>query len=211
MSERVHPYAGLLAFAARVISGAHARWLDCGPELRPRIYFANHTSHLDFVVLWSVLPPELRLRTRPVAARDYWDTTPLRRYLAKHVFHAVLTERPSAAEGTRFLGRAFFDPFLAELDRGHALILFPEGTRGTGDDVRPFKGGLYHLCRLRPEVEAIPVYLENLNRILPKGEYLPVPLLSRVIFGPPIRPWDGEEKPEFLERARAAVCRLKSA
>jgi 1-acyl-sn-glycerol-3-phosphate acyltransferase len=200
--------AGVLAFLARLISGVNARWLDCPPDPRPRIYFANHTSHLDFVVLWSVLPDAVRARVRPVAGSDYWDRTPLRRYLVHRVFHAVLIDRPI---GRHFLGRTFLDPLLNELDQGNSLIVFPEGTRGSGDEVGAFKAGLYHLCRLRPAVEAVPVYLENLNRILPKGEFLPVPLLSRATFGPPIAPAGDEEKAQFLERARAAVRGLRGA
>jgi 1-acyl-sn-glycerol-3-phosphate acyltransferase len=199
--------AAVLAFLTRLVSGVNARWLDCPPDPRPRIYFANHTSHLDFVVLWSVLPPAVRSRLRPVAGRDYWDRSPLRRYLVRRVFHAVLIDRP----GRHFLGRSFLDPLLRELDLGHSLIVFPEGTRGSGDEVAPFQAGLYHVCRLRPAVEAVPVYLENLNRILPKGEFLPVPLLSRATFGPPVRPRPDEAKADFLERARAAVCGLRGA
>ena len=82
-------------------------------------------------------------------------------------------------------------------------------ARGNGEEVGEFKAGLYQLCRAKPEIEAVPVYLENLNRILPKGEFLPVPFLSRVTFGPPIRPQADEGKSEFLERARRALCRLR--
>ena len=199
--------AAVLAFLARLVSGVNARWLDCPLDSRPRIYFANHTSHLDFVVLWSVLPPPVRSRVRPVAGRDYWDRTPLRRYLVRRVFHAVLIDRP----GRHFVGRGFLDPLLCELDLGHSLIVFPEGTRGSGGEVGPFKAGLYHVCRMRPGIEAVPVYLENLNRILPKGEFLPVPLLSRATFGPPVLLAPDEDKAGFLERARAAVRGLRGA
>ena len=97
------------------------------------------------------------------------------------------------------------------LDNRHSLILFPEGTRGAGEDLAPFRSGLYHLCRTRPEIEVIPVYLENLNRILPKGRLLPVPMLSRITFGAPLHLQPAEEKDAFLERARQAVRALKEA
>ena len=93
MNEGIHPIASRLAAVARFISGVQVQWAGCEPSVRQRIYFANHTSHLDFVVLWSALPPEIRARTRPIAAKDYWEETPLRRYLAANVFKAVLVER----------------------------------------------------------------------------------------------------------------------
>ena len=89
------------------------------------------------------------------------------------------------------------------------MILFPEGTRGTGQPVASFRSGLYHLARARPDVELIPVALENLNRILPKGEAIPVPMISRVTFGPELRLEPGEDKETFLERARRAVDALR--
>ncbi|MEO8128248.1 MAG: lysophospholipid acyltransferase family protein [Bryobacteraceae bacterium] len=200
---RAHPCAGPLASLAKWITGANTRWIDCPAEPRQRIYFANHTSHLDFVALWAALPEPIRARTRPVAAREYWVRNAVRSYLATNVFQSVLISRTDTA------GRNLLSPLLDELERGSSLILFPEGTRGNGDEVAEFKAGLYHLLHFKPEIEAVPVYLENLNRILPKGEFLPVPLLSRVTFGPPIRPQAGEPKSEFLDRARRALCRLK--
>ncbi len=213
MTPRVHPCAGLLASLARLVTGANSRWIDCPVEPRQRLYFANHTSHLDFVALWAALPEPLRSQTRPVAAREYWKRNRVRSYLATNIFQSVLVARPDpAAESNGFGlagGRTILSPLLDELEKGGSLILFPEGTRGNGEEVGEFKAGLYHLCRSNPDIEAVPVYLENLNRILPKGEFLPLPLLSRVTFGPPIRPETDEGKSEFLLRARRALCRLK--
>jgi 1-acyl-sn-glycerol-3-phosphate acyltransferase len=196
--------AALLAGVARFLSGASIRWMDVAPALRQRIYFANHTSHLDAVVLWSALPPEIRALTRPVAARSYWIRTRLRRYLSERVFHAILIEREGITRDTNPLPL-----ILREMGERYSLILFPEGKRNPGPEVGVFKSGLFHLCRSRPDLELVPAYIDNLNRILPKGEFLPVPLLSGISFGPPLRLMDGEPKAEFLARAREAVCRLK--
>jgi 1-acyl-sn-glycerol-3-phosphate acyltransferase len=214
MSERIHPIASLLAAIARGISGVQVQWAGCEPDERQRIYFANHTSHLDFVVLWSALPSEIRAVTRPVAAKDYWEETPLRRYLAENVFHAVLLERGSLAKAknsdeAHFVGRHLIEDMASALGDRHSLILFPEGTRGTGEKIAPFRSGLYHLALRRPDIELVPAYLENLNRILPKGEFLPVPMLSLLTFGKPIHVAGGEEKDVFLERAREAVSGLR--
>ncbi|TMF89675.1 MAG: 1-acyl-sn-glycerol-3-phosphate acyltransferase [Chloroflexi bacterium] len=204
--------ASILAAAAQVIAGSTVRWLGCAPTAGQRVYIANHSSHFDFIVLWSYLPPPLRRLTRPVAARDYWERDAVRRYLATRVFNALLIDRV-ATPGTAAagLGRQAVDQMVQSLDNRHSLILFPEGTRGAGEDLAPFRSGLYHLCRTRPEIEVIPVYLENLNRILPKGHLLPVPMLSRITFGAPLHLQPAEEKDAFLERARQAVRALKEA
>jgi len=206
--------ATVLAAAARMIAGARVRWVDCVPDTHQRIYFANHTSHFDFVVLWSALPPELRTLTRPVAAQDYWDKGAMRRYLVTSIFHGVLVARSQHGsgadrEGVVTAARDTVNRVAEALGTRNSLIIFPEGTRGTGATVASFKSGLYHLCRRRPDVELVPVYLENLNRILPKGSFLPIPLLSSVTFGPPIRFVNGEDKATFLARAREALCNLK--
>jgi 1-acyl-sn-glycerol-3-phosphate acyltransferase len=204
--------AGALAAVAQLVAGSTVRWLGCAPTEDQRVYIANHSSHLDFIVLWSYLPARLRRLTRPVAARDYWERGAVRRYLAAKVFNAVLIDR-AAAPGTPAgqLGRQAVDQMVQSLADRHSLILFPEGTRGPGEDLAPFRSGLYHLCARRPGLEVVPVYLENLNRILPKGHLLPVPMLSRITFGTPLRLQDAEAKDAFLERARQAIQALKEA
>ncbi|HZQ48614.1 MAG TPA: lysophospholipid acyltransferase family protein [Verrucomicrobiae bacterium] len=194
----------LLAAIARFVSGASVRWVGCMPDVRQRVYFANHTSNLDAVVVWASLPPRMRALTRPVAARDYWAKSKLRLYLANEVFNAVLIERkrPTAHDNP-------LADMVNALGKDHSLIIFPEGGRQSGTGLGPFKGGLFHLAKDRPDVEFIPVLIENLNRILPKGEFLPVPLLGSVSFGPPLKLEAGEEKARFLERAQAAVKALQ--
>jgi 1-acyl-sn-glycerol-3-phosphate acyltransferase len=196
--------AAAMVGLARLVSGASPRWTGCAPDTRQRIYFANHTSHLDALVLWAVLPAPVRLLTRPVAARDYWMTNRLRRYLAINVFNAVLIERRRLTTRENPLTE-----MLTALGDRHSLILFPEGGRQPGPEPGPFKSGLFHLAKDRPDVEFVPVFMENLNRILPKGEVLPVPLLGSVSFGPPFPLPSGEEKGAFLERARNAVLALR--
>ncbi len=199
--------AAAIVGLSRLVTGAQARWIGCEPSTRQRIYIANHTSHLDFVVLWSALPREVRRMTRPVAGRDYWDRTRQRRHLAVNIFRAVLVDRGGHAdhESKVASARRTVDHTAAALGTHHSLILFPEGTRGSGENVAEFKSGLYHLCQLRPDVDLVPTWLENLDRILPRGEVLPVPLLASVTFGCPIRLEPGEPKDEFLARARRAL------
>jgi 1-acyl-sn-glycerol-3-phosphate acyltransferase len=214
MSEGIHPIASILAAVARGITGVQVQWAGCEPDERQRIYFANHSSHLDFVVLWSALPPGIRAKTRPIAAKDYWEKSRLRRYLAEKVFKAVLIDRGGTgkshhAEEGHMAARTLIDDLALALGDKHSMIFFPEGTRGNGDEVGPFRSGLFHLAHRRPDVQLVPAYLENLNRILPKGEFVPVPMLSLLTFGEPIQMKPDEHKDEFLERAREAVSSLR--
>ncbi len=194
----------ILALLARVLSGASVRWIDSQPDTCQRVYFANHTSHLDAVVIWSALPAEVRALTRPVAAKDYWMAGRLRRYMAENVFNALLIDRTEIK-----VHQSPVDMMLREIGHLNSLIVFPEGGRSSGEDIGQFKSGLYYLCKKRPDLELIPVHIDNMNRILPRGEFLPVPLLTCISFGPPLWLEAGEPKNDFLRRAREAVRRLK--
>lgn len=195
----------LTASCLRLLSGARAIWFGCGPELRQRVYFANHTSHLDGPVLWATLPLAVRQMTRLVAARDYWMANRLRRFFAEQVFNAVLIERKAPTARDNPIAN-----MLAAMGGSHSLILFPEGGRFSGPDPQPFKSGLFHLAKKRPEIELIPVLLDNMNRVLPKGELLPIPIISSVTFGTPIRLEANERRDDFLTRAREAVISIRN-
>lgn len=194
----------LLIALVRIFCGTRARWMGEMISAKQRIYFANHTSNLDALVLWASLPGELRKLARPIAARDYWNKGPLRRYLAEKILRAVLIERRKVTVSDNPL-----EAMLKALDEGCSLIIFPEGGRFPGPEPGPFKSGLYHLAKQRPAAELMPVYLENLNRILPKGETLPVPMLASLTVGTPLTIRENETKVEFLERARLAVWNLR--
>ena len=200
--------ARALARLARLISGASVHWTEPPTKARQRVYFGNHTSHLDFVVIWSALPPDVRARTRPVAGGDYWLRGAIRRYLASRVFKAILIERASATSSPSQASRSI-EQIATGMGDDRNIIVFPEGTRSMNGEVQVFKSGLYHLCKMKPDLELVPVYLANMNRILPKGEVLPVPLLGRVIFGAPMKMQSNEDKKVFLERARNALLELR--
>jgi 1-acyl-sn-glycerol-3-phosphate acyltransferase len=187
----------------RLLVSASPRWVGCEPTRAQRIYFANHSSHIDTIALWASLPPELRRSTRPVAAADYWGNDVMRRYIVLKALNAVLIERNRNERSGDPL-----QPLYEALERGESLIIFPEGTRQAQRLPGPFKSGLYHLATRFPGVELVPVYLENLHRSLPKGTVFPVPLICTVRFGCALKPVDGESKDAFLERAREAVISL---
>jgi len=198
--------ARLLITAVKLISGASPRWLGSRPDVRQRIYFANHTSNLDALVLWVSLPHAVREVTSPVAARDYWAANAIRQFIATKIFNAVLIERKKVTAHENPM-----DDMLAALENKYSLIIFPEGGRSLDAEMKPFKSGLYHLAKKRPDIELIPTHIDNANRILPKGEVLPVPLLCCISFGAPMQIAEGENKVAFLERARNAVNQLHQA
>jgi 1-acyl-sn-glycerol-3-phosphate acyltransferase len=292
----------LLLGIVRLLTGAQARWYGCPPKAEQRIYFANHQSHADLVMIWAALPEELRSITRPIAARDYWANTPFKRWITTEVFNAVYVERaatapvvpvspaapapPVAVEvpapasapraaaappGERIepsmepllaMSLPFADtsvqvmnevqgqldlpppppsppspppppppappaapeappaadtppaadplaPLIDALRSGDSIIIFPEGTRGHTGEPQKFKSGLYALATMFPEVVLVPAWIDNVQRVMPKGEIVPVPILCSVTFGAPLRVQEGEERRPFLDRARAAVIALR--
>jgi len=194
----------VLAVLSRAVTGVRPIWAGAAPRGRRRIYFANHASHGDFILVSTCLPPAERARTAAVAGADYWNAGPVRRFIAGRLLRTVLVER-NWVERTA-------DPMqvmLGALDAGQSLIFFPEGTRNMGEaPLLRFRSGLYNLAAARPDVELVPCWIENMSRVLPKGALLPVPLLCRVVFGAPMALEAGEDRKAFLERARQALLAL---
>lgn len=201
MLESVVAFA--ITSAARMVTGARSLWLGTSPQRTQRIYFANHSSHGDFVLLWASLPPPLRQATRPVAGADYWQQGALRRYIINRVFNGVLIDRERKAAEANPL-----QPMFDALAAGDSLIIFPEGTRNLEDGLLPFKSGIYHLAQAWPQVELVPVWIANLNRVMPKGRVLPLPLLCTTSFGAPLLLQEGESKESFLARSREALLAM---
>jgi 1-acyl-sn-glycerol-3-phosphate acyltransferase len=192
----------LLAFLARLITGAQGHWYGSPPKAEQRIYFANHQSHFDWVLIWAALPRDLRAQTRPIAARDYWTATPFKHWITREVFNAVYVSRVRTEDEDPL------EPLAEALRNGDSLVIFPEGTRGNKGDPQAFKSGLYHLAEQFPEVQLIPTWIDNVHRVMPKGEVVPVPILCSVTFGAPMQLRPGEDKREFLARARDEVIAL---
>ncbi len=204
----MHLLRWLTAFSiilfSRLVTAVRGFWPDGDARETQAVYFANHTSNGDFILLWTVLPTKMRKQTRPVAGSDYWLTTRLKKFIGKDVFNAVLIDRNSETRTA--------DPVTQMSDAlkdGSSLILFPEGTRNTTKErLLPFKPGLFHLAKQCPDVSLVPVWIQNLNRVLPKGEIIPVPFICTVHFGEGMMLQPDEDKEVFLERARQAMLDL---
>ena len=192
----------LLSTIARLITGAQGHWYGSPPKAEQRIYFANHQSHFDWVLIWASLPHDLRAQTRPIAARDYWTSSPLKHWITREVFNAVYVSRVRTEDEDPL------EPLADALRNGDSLVIFPEGTRGNKGEPQPFKAGLYHLAEQFPDVQLIPTWIDNVQRVMPKGEVVPVPILCSVTFGAPMTLAAGEDKRVFLDRARSAVLAL---
>ncbi|ENV07493.1 MULTISPECIES: lysophospholipid acyltransferase family protein [Acinetobacter] len=192
---------------ARLLTGARSLWVGCEPELKQRIYYANHNSHIDFILLWSSLPTHIRRKTRPIAASDYWLKDGLRRFLIQDTFSGVTIQRNRSDQQDPL------QPVKDVLAEGYSIIFFPEGTRNLNDDVEmlQFKSGLYHLSQQFPDVEVVPVWISNLKRVMPKGAFIPLPLLSTVIFGEPLALDQLTGKDQFLQHAQQQLLKLKEA
>ena len=189
----------------RLLTGAQARWQGCPPKAEQRIYFANHQSHVDLVLMWAALPEELRSITRPIAAKDYWTKTPFKKWITTAVFNAIYVDRAKTGEQDPL------EPLIDALTSGDSVILFPEGTRGNQEEPQKFKSGLYNLALKFPNVVLVPAWINNVQRVMPKGEIVPVPILCSVTFGVPIALGAEEERSDFLIRARLAVLNLRES
>lgn len=166
----------------------------------PAIYYANHSSHLDFVVIWAALPATARAQLSPAAAEDYWARGPLRRRIACDLFKAVLIPRDGISRTNNPVER-----MAACLESGRSVLIFPEGTRRTDGEIGQFKPGLWHLARRFPRIPLVPVHLENLNRVFPRGTFVPVPIIAQAAFLPPLEFSADEPRESFLQRTRAAL------
>ncbi len=189
----------MVANVARLATGVR-RLPEAPCPAGPAIYFANHTSHLDFVVVWAALPGPAREKLSPAAAEDYWGRTALRRRIACGLFQAVLIPRAGITRENNPVER-----MAAALEAGRSVLIFPEGTRRDDGCVGEFRAGLWHLAKRFPAAPLVPVYLENLNRIMPKGTLLPVPLIAQARFREPLVFAPEEPKNELLARARCAL------
>jgi 1-acyl-sn-glycerol-3-phosphate acyltransferase len=198
------PAAVAIVLFARAITAVRAIWSAEGLPPRRCVYFANHSSHGDFILVWAVLPPRMRRRARPVAGAEYWLKSPLSTFIGRDVFNSVLIQRDREHRTEDPI-----EQMAAAIDSGSSLIVFPEGTRNqTEEPLLPFKSGIFHLAEARPELDFVPVWINNLNRVMPKGEIVPIPLICTVTFGSPMRLEAGETKETFLERTRAAMLAL---
>jgi 1-acyl-sn-glycerol-3-phosphate acyltransferase len=197
---------GMIA-VAKLVTGARSLW-QTPPEAGPTVYFANHNSHADFALVWATLPRDLRYATRPVAGADYWLAKPLRRFVGVEVINALMIAR----EGGNLRENNPVRQMSAALQAGDSLIMFPEGTRNMSEKpLQEIKSGIYHLAKACPDARFVPVWIDNVQRVLPKGMIVPIPLACTVRYGAPLQFVPDMGKKGFLDLVRESLLNLRPA
>jgi 1-acyl-sn-glycerol-3-phosphate acyltransferase len=191
----------LVRGVVRVLLGLNVRHRERLPAGGPAILAANHNSHLDTLVLISLLPPSLLPRIRPVAAADYFLRNRLMAWFSTKVIGVIPIKRQRERPDEDLL-----EPVCEALRRGEIVCFFPEGSRGEPERFKPLKSGIARLAERFPDVPVYPIYLHGLGKALPKGEALLVPFFLDVFVGEPMR-WGGDRE-RFLADYRAAMDAL---
>lgn len=171
-----HVVRGYLAMwhRLRIVGREHV------PLRPPFILVANHTSHLDALVLSAVLSWRVRDRVFPIAAGDVFFETPLASAFAAGLLNALPMWRkrcgPHALEQLR----------QRLIDEPCAYILFPEGTRSRDGSMVSFKPGLGMIVA-GTDVPVIPCHLTGCFEALPSDRRWPSPKAIEVRVGEPLR------------------------
>jgi 1-acyl-sn-glycerol-3-phosphate acyltransferase len=194
-------YGIVVRFVVTVILGLNVRHRERLPRTGPALIIANHNSHLDTMVLMTLLPYRLLPITRPVAAMDYFLRNRLLGWFALKVVGILPIKRKRENQKEDVLA-----PCHAALAAGQILIFFPEGSRGEPEQLSEFKKGVSIIAERHPHVPVIPVYLHGLGKALPKGEALLVPFFCDVFVGEPI-PWSGDRQ-SYMQAIRGAFAEL---
>lgn len=187
-----------------IFIGLKVRGREHLPHRDPFVLYANHSSHLDTISLLNLFPLSRLARIQPVAAADYFERNRLVAWFSRTLINILPIARKNITAGNNPLRR-----MQAALALGHSLIIFPEGTRGTGEEIGHFHSGIAHLLAKSPDIDVVPAYLVNMGRSLPKGEFLPVPVFCEIRLGAARRIQGSRQ--EMIEALEAAVRELKDA
>jgi len=188
---------------ARVFTGADIVGREKLPLKGPAILVANHASHVDTVLLLTIYPSKALDRVRPAAAADYFLKGRLMSWFSRNILAIVPVARDRAGSGEDVLA-----PAREALAAGDIVLIFPEGTRGDGEEMSKLKSGVARLAAAFPEAPVTPIWLQGAGRVLPKGAHVPVPLNCTVLVGEAIR-WGGD-RAAFMEEMRVALEALKA-
>jgi 1-acyl-sn-glycerol-3-phosphate acyltransferase len=187
---------------ARFLTGADVIGRERLPLTGPAIVAANHNSHVDTLLLLSVFPPSAMSLVRPVAAADYFLTNPVMSWFARRMVGITPVAR-SVARGEDVLA-----PAKQALEDGLILVIFPEGSRGSPEQMAPLKAGIARLAEAYPQAPVTPVWIQGAGRVLPKGSMVPVPMNCCVLVGEPLA-WTGD-RASFMAALKARLEALQA-
>ena len=186
-------YAVIVRIVVMIVLGLNVRHREKLPKKGPAIIVANHNSHLDTMVLMSLLPLRLLPNLQPVAAMDYFLRNPILAWFALKIIGILPLKRKPDERGEDILA-----PVYDALGNDQILIFFPEGSRGEPEKLSNFKSGLAKISQHYPDVPVIPILLHGLGKSLPKGEALLVPFFCDVFIGDEMK-WTGDRKSFMLQ------------
>lgn len=175
-----------------VVIGLNVRRRELLPSAGPAIIVANHNSHLDTLVLINLFNLPYLHKIHPVAAADYFLRNKFLAWFSTKIIGIIPIARGKASRE--------YDPLKGccdALDAGNIIIIFPEGTRGEPEKIESFKKGVAYLVERRPHIPVIPVFMHGLGKVLPKGDFIPVPFFCDIFVGNPI--YFGNDKKNFME------------
>jgi 1-acyl-sn-glycerol-3-phosphate acyltransferase len=188
---------------ARMFTGADIVGREKLPLTGPAILVANHSSHVDTVLLLTIYPSKALDRVRPAAAADYFLKGRLMSWFSRNILAIVPVARDRAGTGEDVLA-----PAREALAAGDIVLIFPEGTRGDGEELTRLKSGVARLAAAFPEAPVTPVWLQGAGRVLPKGAHMPVPMNCTVLVGDAMH-WGGD-RAAFMEEMRVSLEALKA-
>ena len=174
-------------------------------NIKQFILIANHNSHMDTMALMSAIPSRFIHRVHPIAARDFFGGSLFSRILMRYLVNATLIRRDREDPE-----RDPIDDMDKMLKKQRSLILYPEGSRGIPGKMSNFKRGLGYLVQRNPNINVIPVYLENIYKTLPKGKKLILPYNCSIKFGQPIK-FDSLEMEDILKTAEKEILKIKES
>ncbi|MGD8243038.1 MAG: lysophospholipid acyltransferase family protein [Desulfobacterales bacterium] len=194
-------YRVVVRLVVLVVLGLNVRHRERLPSKGPAIVVANHNSHLDTMVLITLLPARLLSRVRPVAAADYFLVTAGKAWFALNIVGILPIKRQRDTPDEDLLS-----PCYQALEAGQVLIFFPEGSRGAPEKLAEFKGGIAKLAERFPDVPVTPILLHGLGKALPKGERLLVPFFCDVFVGEAL--FGSADRQAFMNRLEARMAAL---
>lgn len=174
-------FAIIIKPIVKIVIGLRYQNAPILPQDGPALLIANHNSHLDTMVLISLLPLKILHKVQPVAAADYFLKNKFMGWFALNIIGILPIERQGKDKSVNPVEQC-----ADALKAGKILIFFPEGSRGQPEQMVDLKYGVVKLAERCPKVPLFPIYMHGLGKTLPKGDAFFVPFFCDVVFSEPM-------------------------